>query len=102
VLPEDEQIVSSAALTVEVEGVSVELAPGPNALDAAIRGAVHDDRLLSLFNWFRYVEQPELIPVGMRGFADGVAAAAEDADDWARAAVTKQKRNAKDLISLYM
>jgi len=100
VLPEDEQIVSSAALTVEVEGVPVE--PGPNALEAAIRGAVHDDRLLSLFNWFRYVEQPELIPVGMRGFADGVAAAAEDADDWARAAVTKQKRIAKDLISLCM
>ena len=40
---------------------------------------MHDERLLSLSSLLRNDSHPELTPVGMRGFALGVAAAVEDA-----------------------
>jgi hypothetical protein len=40
---------------------------------------VHDERLVSLSSELRNDSHPELIPVGMRGFALGVGAAVEDA-----------------------
>jgi hypothetical protein len=44
-----------------------------------MRGVVHDERLVSLSSELRNDSHPELTPVGMRGFALGVAAAVEDA-----------------------
>jgi len=47
-LAEVEHKLLSAEVIVAVEGVDVELAPGPNWEVAAMRVLVHDERLVSL------------------------------------------------------
>lgn len=75
----DVQMLSSAELIAPEEGIDVELTLGPNWEVAAMRGPVHDERLISLSSELRNDSHPELTSVGMRGFALGVAAAVEDA-----------------------
>ena len=57
----------SAACTAEEE-VLLELAPGANAAVAETMGLVQEVRLALLFSELRKLEQPWLIPVGIRGF----------------------------------
>jgi hypothetical protein len=68
-LVDEPQRVLSAEVTA-AELVLLLLAVGPNALVAAIRGVVHDEMLVSVFNAVRYDVHPELIPEGMRGLDD--------------------------------
>ena len=75
-LLDEEQILLSAELMEDIDGV--ELEPGPNCWEAEMRGLVQDDKLLSLFRFERKDEQPELIFEGIRGLALGAEAAAED------------------------
>lgn len=77
-LPDDEQMLFSAELIVDADGV-VALGPGPNCCEAEMRGLVQDDKLLSLLRLERKDEHPELMPEGIRGLALGVEAAAGDA-----------------------
>lgn len=88
-LAEVEHKLLSAELIIEDEGVDVELELGPNCEVAAIRGVVHDEKLVSLSRKSRNDSHVELIPVGMRGFAVGFDADAEDVEDWAKAAVVR-------------
>jgi len=97
-LAEVEHMLSSAELIVADEGVDVELAPGPNWEVAAIRGLVHDERLESPSSELRNDSHAELIPVGIRGFVVDIAAAAEDADDWAKATLVRAERMTMDFI----
>ena len=73
---DEEQILFSAELMVDVDGVVLE--PGPNCWEAEMRGVVQDDKLLSLFRFERKDEQPELMFEGIIGLALGVEATAED------------------------
>ena len=76
-LLDEEQILFSAELMVDVDGVVLE--PGPNCWVAEIRGLVQGDKLLSLFRFERKDEQAELIFEGIRGLALDVEVAAGDA-----------------------
>jgi len=78
---------SSAELIAELEGVLDETAPGPKLAVAVIKGAVQEDRVVSLLSVVRKEEQPELISEGMYGFAVDAGATADAEDDWAKAAV---------------
>ena len=78
-LADVEHMLLSAVLIVAEEGVDVELAPDPNEDVAAMRGLVHNERLVSLSSELRNDPHPELIPVGIRGFEVGFAVDAEDA-----------------------
>ena len=117
-LAEVEHKLLSAEVIVAVEGVDAELAPGPNWEVAAMRVPVHDERLVSLSSPLRNDSHPELIPVGIRGFAVEVPVAVDDAyktkkqkvrcistktwaihtDDWAKATVVRAERIAMDFI----
>jgi len=54
---------------------------------AVIKGAVQEDKVVSLFSFVRKDVQPELMSEGMYGFAVDAGAAADAEDDWAMAAV---------------
>lgn len=88
-LAEVEHMLLSVELIIEDESVDVELELGPNCEVAAIRGVVHDEKPVSLSSKSRNDSHAELIPVGMRGFAVGFDADAEDAEDWAKATVVR-------------
>jgi hypothetical protein len=83
----DEHSTFRTVVMAEVDGVPVELPPGPYPAVAEMRDLVQAPTVVSLSSFWRYALHGSLTPVGIRGFADEVA-------DWAKAVEARKENTA--------